>query len=145
MDTITTVLIGISLLFFLLLIIKSIFNIKKICAICLSVSLTWISLLALYYLGIFNDKIIIAILMGHTSLGIFYLWEKKVKKRFLLFRLPYLLTSLILIYYVLNGFSLNSLIFMVALWVLFFIVYLFRTKNSVNKFVNKLIECCKKW
>ena len=37
----------------------------------------------LYFLGIFADKIVIAILMGHTSLGIFYIWEKRVKEKFL--------------------------------------------------------------
>ncbi|MEK6841241.1 MAG: hypothetical protein AABX50_01360 [Nanoarchaeota archaeon] len=141
MEPITLVLIGITVLFFMLLAIKSIFNIKKACIICLSITLTWITLLALYFLDIFADKIIIAILMGHTSLGIFYILEKKVKKKFLLFRLPYLLTSILIIYYVLNGFVISSLYFILVLWILFFIVYLLKN----NKLANKIIECCKKW
>lgn len=145
MDIITIILIGIVVLFFILLALKNIFNIKKICVICVSVSLMWIVLLILYFLKIFNDKIIIAILMGHTSLGIFYIWEKKVRKNALIFRLPLLLTFIFIIYSVLESFKFDSLIFIIALWVLFFIIYLFRTKKSIGKFVNKIIECCKKW
>jgi len=141
MEPITLTLIGITLLFFVLLATKSIFNLKKACAICLSVILTWVVLLTLYYFNIFADKIIIAILMGHTSLGIFYILEKKVKKEFLLFRLPYLLTSIFIIYSILGNFNINSMIFILALWVLFFIIYLFR----FNKSAKKIIECCKRW
>ncbi len=132
---------GIIALFLILLIIKSIFNIKKICAICLSVTIGWIILLIFYFLGIFTDKIIIAILMGHTSLGIYYILEKKMKKDILIFRLPYLLTSIFIIYTLLENFNINNLFFILALWALFFIIYLFK----FNKLAKKLIECCKKW
>jgi len=141
MEPIILILIGITALFFVLLAAKSIFNLKKACAICLSVTLMWVTLLVLYYFNIFTDKIIISILMGHTSLGLFYILEKKIKKNFLLFRLPYLLTSIILIYYILNGFVISSLYFILGLWALFFIIYLFK----FNKFATKIIECCKKW
>ena len=135
------ILIGITGLFFLLLILKNLFNIKKACTICMSVTLTWISLLVLYFLNIFADKIIIAILMGHTSLGVFYVLEKKIKKRFLLFRLPYLLTNITLIYYVLRGFTISSLYLILGLWILFFIIYLFK----FNKLIKKITACCRKW
>lgn len=141
MELINLVLIGIILLFFILLAIKSIFNIKKFCAICLSVNLSWIILLVLYFANIFTEKIIIAILMGHTSLGIFYLWEKKVKEKFKVFRLPLLLTFIFIIYITFGQFNFNGLIIILALWVLFFIIYLFK----FNKLTKKLIECCKKW
>lgn len=141
MEPITIVLIGITALFFLFLALKTIFNLKKFCTICLSITLTWIMLLGLYFLNIFTDKTIIAILMGQTSLGLFYLWEKKVKKEFLLFRLPLLLTFILAIYSILESFSFNSLYFILVLWFLFFMIYLFKN----NKFANKIIECCKKW
>src|SRR3972149_645888 len=115
MEPITFVLIGITVLFFLLLALKNIFNLKKVCVICLSVTLSWAILLVFYFLNIFNDKIIIAILMGHTSLGIYYILEKKVKKNFLLFRLPYLLTGIFIIYIIIGDFNINSLFFILAL------------------------------
>jgi len=141
MDTITLILIGITLLFFILLIIKSVFKIKKICIICLSVTLTWLVLLILYFLDIFADKVIIAILMGHTSLGIYYILEKKVRKDLLIFRLPYLLTSISIIYFILGGFVISTLYLIAGLWLLFILIYLFK----FNKLAKKLIECCKKW
>ena len=141
MEPVTLTLIGITLLFFLLLAIKSIFNLKKVCTICLSVTFMWVVLLALYLLDILTDKIIIAILMGHTSLGIFYILEKKVKKNFLLFRLPYLLTSISVIYFILEGLNINTLILLAVIWLFFALVYLFK----FNKLTKKLIECCKKW
>ena len=101
----------------------------------------WVVLLALYLLDILTDKIIIAILMGHTSLGIFYILEKKVKKNFLLFRLPYLLTSISVIYFILEGLNINTLILLAVIWLFFALVYLFK----FNKLTKKLIECCKKW
>ena len=141
MDLITLIFAGITLLFFVILVLKNIFNLRKACAICLAVTLTWVVLLILYFLNIFNDKIIIAILIGHTSLGIFYLWEKKVKERTKLFRLPYLLTSILIIYHILNGFVISSLYFILGLWALFFIIYLFKN----NKLAKKIIECCRRW
>lgn len=141
MEPIIWILIGITALFFLLLALKSIFNVKKACVICLSVTLAWITLLILYFLNLFPDKIIIAILMGHTSLGLYYILEKKVKKDFLLFRLPYLLTSILVIYYVLNGSVINSSYFVLGLWFIFLTIYLFKNNNIAKK----IIECCKKW
>jgi len=141
MDTITLILIGITLLFFILLIIKSVFKIKKICIICLSVTLTWLVLLILYFLDIFADKVIIAILMGHTSLGIYYILEKKVRKDLLIFRLPYLLTSISIIYFILGGFVISTLYLIAGLWILFFIFNLFQNKT----FFKNIVECCKKW
>jgi len=58
----TLILAGITALFFILLFIKS-FTKKKFCVICVSVSLTWITLLILYFLNIFTDKLIIGILI----------------------------------------------------------------------------------
>jgi hypothetical protein len=141
MEPINWTLVGIVLLFFVLLTIKSFFNIKKFCTICLSVTLTWMTLLILYFIGIFTDKIILAILIGHTSLGIYYILEKKVRKELLIFRLPYLLTSISLIYFILSGFILNGLYVLLGLWLLFILTYLFK----FNKFTKKIIECCKKW
>ena len=141
MDTITVVLIGITLLFFVILSVKSIFNIKKACAICLSVTFVWLVLLLLYYLNFFADKIIIAILMGHTSIGIYYILEKKVRKDLLIFRLPYLLTSISIIYFILGGFVISTLYLIAGLWILFFIFNLFQNKT----FFKNIVECCKKW
>jgi hypothetical protein len=144
MEPIAWTLIGISGLFFILLLVKFIIK-KEFCVLCVSVSLSWIILLALLLTNLFKDKTIIAILMGMTALGIYYLLERKAKKKLTIFRLPFLLTLIFIIYLILENYSLNSLIFLVVLWLVFVLIYLFRNNKSFHKFTNKLIECCKKW
>jgi hypothetical protein len=145
MELITWVLIGISVLFFVLLGLKNIFKAKKLCVICASVALTWIVLFVLSLTDFFSEKTIMAILMGMTALGIYYLLEKKVKKGLTIFRLPFLLTLIFIIYIILESFSFNGLIFLAVLWVIFILIYLFRNNKGFNRFTNKLIGCCKKW
>ena len=137
-NNLSLALIGISLLFFILLFGKSLTKHKKnFCVICVSVSLLWIILLISYYLNIFADQIIIAILMGHTSLGIFYLLYDKLG----LFKLPFLLTTISLIYFVFEGIIMESLYLLAGIWGIFFIFKLFKNKS----FSKKILECCKKW
>lgn len=145
MEPITLVLIGIAVLFFLLLALKNILNLKKTCVICASVTLTWIILLTLYFFKIFNDKMIITILMGQTSLGIYYIFERKARKNTLVFRLPLLLTFIFIIYAVLESFNFNSLIFLIILWLIFALIYSFKNIKGFKRFTTKLIKCCKKW
>ena len=52
----------------------------SICAVCIAVSLTWLILLILYFAKLFDDKIIIAILMGQSIVGIMYAFDERFKK-----------------------------------------------------------------
>lgn len=133
-------------LFFLILLIKSISKKEKICSICLSVTFTWIILFILYHLGIFNDVIILSFLMGMTFLGVFYTIERKVHKNLTFFRLPFLLTLILLAYFIITLDNLfQESIFILTLWILFIITYSYRRNKRFEGFVNKIIECCKKW
>ena len=134
-------------IFFLILIIREFFNKKikeKICSICLAISSTWIMLLLLFWFGKFHDKTIIAVLIGQTSLGLFYLWEKNVRKKFKVFRFPLLLTFIFVAYSVMESFNFSVFIFIAILWILFFVVYVFR-RRKLKLFFNKILECCRKW
>ncbi|MBU2612582.1 MAG: hypothetical protein KKB62_02565 [Nanoarchaeota archaeon] len=138
---------SITVLFFILLGIKELFNKKqkeKFCVVCASVTITWIALLVLSFLNLFNDKILIGILMGHTSLGLFYIFESKVREELKIFRLPILLSFISAIYFILEGFDQISSFILAGLWILFGLVYLFRNSKS-KSFVNKLIACCRNW
>ncbi|PJE81903.1 hypothetical protein COU58_00245 [Candidatus Pacearchaeota archaeon CG10_big_fil_rev_8_21_14_0_10_32_42] len=138
---------GIVILFFVLLGIKEFFSEKfkkKFCVICTSVTLTWIILLAFNLYGLFEDKILLGILMGHTSLGLFYIFESNASEKAKVFRLPLLLTFISLIYFVLSGFEKISFFILVGLWFVFGLFYLFGNSEA-KSFVNKLIECCKNW
>ncbi len=147
MEDITLILIGISVLFFVLIGIKEIFRkrAEKFCVICIAVIITWVTLLVLYWYGLFNDKLLIALLMGHTSLGIFYLIEKKVKKKIKLFRLPFLLTLIFVIYSILEGLIYSGIYSLIILWIMFLLIYLFKSNKTAKIFFKKIVECCKGW
>ena len=138
------------LLFFLLLIFKNIFLKKwkkELCVLCVTVILSWIFLLVLYFLERFDDIVIIALLMGGSIVGLFYLIERKVKEEMTLFRLPFYLTLVFLGYGLVN-FSVGLLrifFFLIGLWVLFLVLYLYRTMPVLKTKVQKMIECCKRW
>lgn len=141
---------GITTLFSVILGIMEFLNKKnkeKVCSICVSVSLTWFVLLVLFWKGIFSDKVIIGILIGQSSLGIFYRLEKKVKERVKVFRLPFLLTLILIAYSLIEGFAygLNVLIFLGVLWILFIVIYVYGSDSKTGGLVRKLVECCKKW
>lgn len=143
------VLILIAVLFFVFLLIRQIFPEKikrRFCVICAAVSVGWITLLILFKLKIFLNFEIIALLMGQTILGIFYLWENKTKEKFKLFRLPFLLSLITIAYFVLiSNILIMPLLFLLILWFVFYGIYIFRNKESMGKIFRKILECCKKW
>src|SRR3989344_8339597 len=141
------VLLLITILFFILLLIKSVFKKNKICVICASVFISWVFFLILYWKGKFLDKTIIAILIGESTLGVFYLIESKTKEEFKVFLLPALLTLILIGYGLIEGFNYSSrdLYLLVIIWILFFIIYSFKYKGKLGKLARKIIECCKKW
>lgn len=53
----------------------------KVCAICTSVSLTWLGLLITYFLNIHQDVLLIGILMGGSVVGVMYQLEKYFKNK----------------------------------------------------------------
>lgn len=118
----------------------------RICAICLSVSLVWISLLVLYRLGVVQDMAMIALLMGQSILGVYYLVEKHVPKKLTLFRLPFLL-SLTIVAYMLITWSLPvwAIVFNVVVWAGLAVIYAYRNNSKLSVSVNSLIECCSRW
>lgn len=120
---------------------------KEFCVLCATISLTWISLLILHWNGLFDNPSLIALLMGGSIVGIYYLVERRVKKELLLFRLPFFLTQIFVGYLLLKP-SLDlwkSALLLLLLWSLFTISYISRNSPLFQKKVKQLIECCKRW
>lgn len=117
-----------------------------VCAICTSVSTVWVMLLALYHLGAIVDATVIAILMGLSSLGIYYAVERRVPERLLLFRLPFLL-SLVVIAYTLILMTVPVMVLGVLglLWFGFAVIYVSRRNVRYSVVVKRLIDCCSGW
>jgi len=150
MEPLFWIFVGIAALFFVILGIREFLNKRnkeRVCSICAAVSLTWIFLLVLYWLGNFNDKVILSLLIGMSILGVFYLWERKVKERIKVFRLPFLLTLVLIVYTLIESFSYGYSIFILigVLWILFFIIYLYGSEGNSGGLLRKIVECCKNW
>jgi len=150
MAEIFSILSAITVLFLVILLVKGIFKKlfkKEFCAICVAVSLTWISLLILYWSNIFDNTLILAMLIGESTVGIFYLVEAKVRKELTLFRLPFLLTLIVV------GYSLIEVpddltkitISLIILWAIFILAYVYGNNSKISYFIKKIVECCKKW
>lgn len=133
-------------LFVALLITKNITK-WKFCVICVSVSTTWMALLVLYWLGLFNEPVIIAVLMGQTIVGLYYFLEKRTDEGLHVFRLPLLLTLTLAAFLALGittdlvyGFSLLAL-----LWVVMSVLHFYRQSPKTKIVVDRIIACCKDW
>ncbi len=133
-------------LFAVLLTVKSITR-WKFCVICVSVSITWIALLALYWLGLFKHPVIIAVLMGQTIVGLYYFLEKRTAQEFHIFRLPLLLTMTLAAFIAL-GVSTDlatGMGLMALLWTALSLLYLYRRNPKTKLVVDRIIACCKDW
>ena len=127
MNDVVIVLLVIIALFVVFLIAKSIRQ-WKFCALCASVSVTWIGLLLLYWFGEFNEPLIIAVLMGQSIVGLYYFLEKRTSDTLHIFRLPLLLTlTLAALVAIGTPVSLPSSLGLLAiLWVVLSLLYLYR-------------------
>jgi len=136
-------------LFFVLLIVKQFLKSfkDKFCVICITVSITWVFLLILSKLGVFDDKVIIALLMGETILGIYYILDGNVKEELKIFRLPFLLTLVFLgyLFLVIPNEVIEIIILLLILWLIFILIYLYRNNEKMKFAVKKIIGCCKRW
>ena len=150
MAEIFSILSAITALFFVILLVKGVLKKtfkKDFCAICAAVSLTWISLLVLYWLKLFDNKVILALLMGESIVGIFYLVEAKVRKELTLFRLPFLLTLVVVGYSLIEvpNDLVKIIVSLIILWVIFTLAYFYRNNSKTSSLINKIVECCKRW
>lgn len=117
-----------------------------VCVICLSISLTWVTLLTLYHTSIIDSPVLVAMLMGQSVLGIYYLVEKRVPEHLTIFRLPFLLTLTLIAYTSISlDLSLATIALVIALWGGIMFLYIYRQRPQVNSFVKKMIDCCSKW
>lgn len=150
MEELLFVLMMIVILFILLLFIQKFLN-RKLCALCGAVMMSWIVLFILYKAGIFSNLLLMALLIGESTVGFYYLVEQKVPRQLTLFRLPFLLTLIIMGVLILElgsgniPSSVSSIWFVTAIWFLFIFIYLFRHHQKLRHITKKMINCCKRW
>lgn len=137
---------AIIVLFFVMLVIKRLVS-WQMCVICMSVSGVWMIGLVLYMLGMFDHAVVLAVLMGQSVVGVYYAVEKRVSRSLQLFRLPFLLTLTTCVFVVLGVVQdiLIVSLFLVVLWMIFWIVYAYRSHPRIRKIVDRIIACCRDW
>lgn len=152
-------LITIPFFYFLVALLKPRFQSKisfNICAICLSVALTWIILLTMLSLGQKIDTNLLAILMGMSLTGIMYKLENIYKKNkirnFWLIRLIIIIGGLYAVFYLLNSeFNKTVFILIASSLLIFLFTFLFQgiTHKEVDKenrdkseIIKRLDNCC---
>ena len=146
MNELPLIFISIFVLFVLFLTIRSVTG-WSFCVLCAGVFTTWLVLLIMYWLGEFQSLTLIAPLLGASALGIYYLTEQKTKRQLHVFRLPFFLTVLWVVYILMGMIDeyFTVGLFLVGLWLLFGILYAYRNSSVFNKMVEHIITCCKNW
>ncbi len=141
------VFIGIVILFALFTLLRSL-SLVRVCALCASVFTSWVLLLILSYTTYRYqvDGVLVGILMGGSIVGSMYLLEEKMKERYMLFKLPYFLTLVLVGYALLTGtLSLKALGVVALLWLVMILVHFGRRREKMRVLWRKIIECCKNW
>lgn len=136
------ILLVITLLFALVLVFKHFSN-NKICAICAGISLTWIGFLVLYKTDRFHDPVILALLIGQSIAGLFYLGERKLPKSLRIFSLPYFISLTALSYVVITGKTiLPAMLLALGLWLAAWLVFSYRNDPGKAPLANAVMNCC---
>mgnify|MGYP003394444353 CR=1 FL=1 len=132
---------------FLLALLVQNFTRLKFCAICVTVSLTWLTLLIAWLLGFFIDPLLIGILMGESVIGLYYLIEKKTEVIWQIFRWPYIITMTSAVYLIVGTRSSVwlSLILLLLVWFVWIAIFVLRKYPAIKKITEKLIACCRDW
>lgn len=142
----TSILIILVLLFFLAILAQKIFG-KNFCAMCLSVSLTWI---IVFIWGLFFgelDTVALGILMGGSAVGFMY-FVFRFNEKFQFFKFPFLIFLFWFVYQLIKGVTSDFLkegLIVGVIWAVFAIVYLFRNNRGLRDWSERIVECCKNW
>jgi len=119
----------------------------KFCVVCVTVGLTWLSLLVARLLGYTVDPILIGVLMGESVIGLYQLIEKMAPVVWQIFRWPYIITMTVIVYLVVGVRSgaWLAILLLILLWVVWGSVFALREFPSIKKITERLISCCRDW
>ena len=132
------------LLFGGLLILKKIAKIR-LCAMCSAVALTWAGLLVLLWLDQFDNTALVALLIGQSVLGVYYLAEKRLPEKLMIFRLPGWMTLTFVAYIAIAGLELWPLAVIAPAWLIAGFLYAYSANPKLKGTVDHIIACCRDW
>ena len=116
----------------------------KICTLCVAVATSWIFLLLLYKTGFFHDQVLLALLIGQSITGVFYLVQRKVARDLRIFSLPFFLTLTVIAYFIITDFKdiFTPFGFLFALWVISYLIFTNRNDPGKRPVVEEIVNCC---
>jgi len=140
------ILLGITGFFVSVLLVKNLnkSSFKGVCALCISISFTWLALLFLYKTNRFDNQLIIGILMGQSITGLFYLAKKRLPKEFRVFTLPFFISLTVAAFVILENLQdfLATFIILLAVWAVAFIVFVNRNDPGIKPLAENIMNCC---
>ncbi|MEK7187272.1 MAG: hypothetical protein AAB691_00295 [Patescibacteria group bacterium] len=134
--------------FFILAILGREFGSKKICALCVSVSATWLVLLYNHWVYGAGDPVLIGILLGGSAVGGMYYFFSKTSTTYQIFKFPALISFFWIAYQLITGLpqgNLNEILFLLGVWAVFIVIFILYENQKWQNVGKKMIECCKNW
>jgi len=136
------VFLAISLVFVASLILKNLLK-KPLCSLCVAVASVWLALLFLYKSGSFSDEVLLALLVGQSITGVFYLAYRRLPKALRIFSLPFLLTLTAIFYWLITSdVLLPAFVLLAVLWVGTWAIFTSRNDPGKKKIANIFADCC---
>lgn len=132
--------------FAILLALKGVSKLR-FCVMCLSVACVWIGLLLVYWFARAVDPVLLALLMGQSITGLSYFVENRIEERWLVFRLPFVLTLTLAFYSAISGgFALAGPADVIAtIWLAAFALFAKRHSGVLASLARQVIACCRDW
>ena len=136
------VFLAISLVFIASLVIKTYLK-KPLCALCLAIASTWLVLLYLYETDVFDDTVLLTLLIGQSVTGIFYLSYRKLPKALRIFSLPFFLTMTALAYWLIDSQPpLSVFILLAVLWLAAWGLFTYRHDSGKGRIAKIAANFC---
>ncbi|KKU19984.1 MAG: hypothetical protein UX30_C0005G0025 [Candidatus Saccharibacteria bacterium GW2011_GWA2_46_10] len=133
---------AISLIFIASLVLKNVIK-KPLCALCVAIASVWLILLYLYKSGNFSNQILLALLIGQSITGIYYLAYRKLPKTLRIFSLPFFLTLTALAYALIAGdVELTVFGLLAVLWLMAWGIFAYRHDPGKTTIGKVLAKCC---
>lgn len=116
------------------------------CAYCLATIATWTVGLMLSALGWVHAPLVLAVLMGQSSLGFFSKLKERAPETMAVIQLPYFFTAIVLTLVILSGWHadfVQPIVLTVVAWTVALLMLTYRTRPRMRRLVERIAACCK--